>query len=119
MRSQGLLIARLEQELAGYMQDMKKPILDFQRYVVDPETGLVVKHRHLERNVETLQQAQGEMVKDFLKIPNIIERLETLETAAETRTATKRYIVRDVLIYGALTIVSSVITVVALKKLGL
>lgn len=95
-QDQGTILARLQHEMEAHLADSGKALEAFDRHVLNPETGLVVKHRLLEGEVARQREAlEGEESGD--SIYSLRHRIKTLETLQSKRAEGREWTWRGLL----------------------
>lgn len=95
-QDQGTILARLQHEMAAHLADSGKALEAFDRHVLNPETGLVVKHRLLEGEVARQREAlEGEESGD--SIHSLRRRIKALESIAAKREEDREWTWRGLL----------------------
>lgn len=118
MKTAAILMERLQRQVAGLNEDLRKLYTNFDRFVIDLDSGLWVKFRHLERTVTMMNQAQDIMLKDLAKISDLDDSVEALETAHQDRKNTRRWGFREVLIPMIVALVTLLLGTAAIRALG-
>lgn len=107
------MLARIEFELTSHVRDMKIPVGNFHKLVMDPETGLVVKYRQLERAVGVVEANIKEILAERFG-----ERVRHLEAESEAEKEKRKWGLREVIVPALVSIAIALLGFFLLRGAG-